>query len=349
MSRKNRPTRLGRVLNKRKRKTSESTEKQEDEQVEIPPTTRSSDEPPPKKTKWVNRQRVLVFGASGISQRDRHLMNDLKTLMPHSKKESKISRREHLMVINELCEVKNCNKAVFFEARKKLDLYLWVANVPHGPSAKFLVESVFTMGELRLTGNCLKGSRPVISFDENFDKEPHFALLKELFVQVFGVPNYHPKSQPFVDRVISFSILDNRIWYRHYQILQEDGALAEIGPRFVLNPIKIFNGSFTGATLWNNPHYITPSAYRRQMKMAAGTKYLNRQEQKIQYMARMPETSYTSLPEDEVFEGDPVAKAAEIVGVEVQPDKIPANPVSFRKKKRAGKKFHKKEKAAPSS
>lgn len=44
--------------------------------------------------------------------------------------------------------------------------------------------SVFTMGELRLTGNCLKGSRPIISFDENFEKEPHFALLKEMFVQV---------------------------------------------------------------------------------------------------------------------------------------------------------------------
>lgn len=31
------------------------------------------------------------------------------------------------------------------------------------------------------------------------------------------------------------------------------------GPRFVLNPIKIFSGSFTGATLWDNPHYITPT------------------------------------------------------------------------------------------
>lgn len=342
MSRKNRATKLGRVINKRKRKDSENEGKQDEEQEEVPPTTRSSDEPPPKKTKWINRQRILVFGATGITQRDRHLMNDLKRIMPHSKNENKISRREHLAVVNELCEVKNCNKALFFEARKKLDLYMWVANVPHGPSAKFLVESVFTMGELRLTGNCLKGSRPIISFDENFDKHPHFALLKELFTQVFGVPNHHPKSQPFVDRVISFSVLDNRIWYRHYQILQEDGALAEIGPRFVLNPIKIFSGSFTGTTLWDNPHYVTPSAYRRQMKAAAGTKYLNRQQQKIQYMARMPDTTYSTLPEDEVFEGDTLSKAAEIVGIDEPPAKIPQNPISFKKKKRAGKKSQKK-------
>lgn len=337
MSRKNRATKLGRVINKRKRSPSPIEEKNE-----VPPTTRSSDDPPPKKVKWTNRQRVLVFGASGITQRDRHLMNDLKKVMPHSKNENKISRREHLAVVNELCEVKNCNKAIFFEARKKLDLYMWISNVPHGPSAKFLVESVFTMGELRLTGNCLKGSRPVISFDENFEKNPQFALLKELFVQVFGVPNRHPKSQPFVDRVISFTILDNKIWYRHYQILQKDGALAEIGPRFVLNPIKIFGGSFTGTTLWDNPHYITPTAYRRQVKVAAGTKYLNRQQQKIDYIARMPETTYASLPADEVFEGDTFAKAAQISGVDLPvPKKVISNPVSFKKTKRGGRKHNK--------
>lgn len=34
-------------------------------------------------------------------------------------------------------------------------------------------------------------------------------------------------------------ILDGRIWFRNYQILSEDGALAEIGPRFVLNPVSL--------------------------------------------------------------------------------------------------------------
>lgn len=53
-------------------------------------------------TKWINRQRVLVFAARGTTQRDRHLMNDLKTIMPHGKAENKISRRENLAVINEV-------------------------------------------------------------------------------------------------------------------------------------------------------------------------------------------------------------------------------------------------------
>jgi ribosome biogenesis protein BRX1 len=65
-------------------------------------------------------------------------------------------------------------------------LYLWAANVEgvRGPSAKFQVENVHTMRELKLTGNCLRGSRPLLSFDRNFENEPHYAVLKELFTQV---------------------------------------------------------------------------------------------------------------------------------------------------------------------
>lgn len=96
------------------------------------------------------------------------------------------------------------------------------------------------MAELKLTGNCLRGSRPLLSFDAVFDDEPHYKLLKEVFTQIFGVAKHHPKSQPFFDHIYTFSILDNRIWFRNFQILSEDGALAEIGPRFVLNPVSNF-------------------------------------------------------------------------------------------------------------
>ena len=35
--------------------------------------------------------------------------------------------------------------------------------------------------------------------------------------------------------------------------------LLSAGPRFVLNPIKIFGGSFGGSTLWKNPDYTSPN------------------------------------------------------------------------------------------
>lgn len=38
-------------------------------------------------------------------------------------------------------------------------------------------------------------------------------------LQTFSTPRYHPKSQPFVDHVFTFTIADNRIWFRNYQVM----------------------------------------------------------------------------------------------------------------------------------
>ncbi|XP_022918223.2 ribosome biogenesis protein BRX1 homolog [Onthophagus taurus] len=266
------------------------------EEIVALPSKRSSDEPIPKKVKWINKQRVMVFASRGISFRDRHLMEDLKKLMPHHKPESKMERSKTLSVINEMCEMKNCNKAVMFEGRKKKDLYLWMSNVPSGPSVKFFVENIYTMAELKMTGNCLRGSRPLLSFDPTFEEKPHYSLLKEILSQIFSVPNHHPKSQPFFDHVYTFTILDNRIWFRNFQILSEDGALAEIGPRFVLNPVKIFSGSFGGVALWENPNYISPAKFRLQFKLSTKNRYMNRLQQKVHAEATKPKESYKFHP-----------------------------------------------------
>ncbi|XP_004549694.2 ribosome biogenesis protein BRX1 homolog [Maylandia zebra] len=239
--------------------------------------------------KWTNKERVLIFSSRGINFRTRHLMQDLRTMMPHAKADTKMDRKDKLFVINEVCEIKNCNKCLYFEAKKKQDLYMWISNSPHGPSAKFLVQNIHTLAELKLTGNCLKGSRPLLSFDPKFDKEPHYALLKELFIQTFSTPRYHPKSQPFVDHVFTFTIADNRIWFRNYQIIEEDGSLVEIGPRFVLNLMKIFQGSFGGPTLYENPDFRSPNMHRREMRLAAAAKV--REKQMVKEMQKGKKTS----------------------------------------------------------
>ena len=123
--------------------------------------------------KWTNKQRVLVIACRGLSFRDRHLMKDMMSLMPHSKTESKMRRGESLFSVNEMAEMKNCNKCLLFEGRRKRDLYMWVSDVARGPSAKFQVENIHTAAELKLTGNCLKGSRPLLSFDMSFSQIHH--------------------------------------------------------------------------------------------------------------------------------------------------------------------------------
>ena len=62
---------------------------------------------------------------------------------------------------------------------------------------------------------------------------------------------------------------------RNYQIVDksergEDITLVEIGPRMVLIPIRIFSGSLGGATLYQNPSFVSPNAQRSLMKRAKG-------------------------------------------------------------------------------
>ncbi|TKY86426.1 hypothetical protein EX895_004575 [Sporisorium graminicola] len=254
-----------------------------------------------------NKQRVLMLPSRGVTSRMRHLINDLETLMPHAKKDSKLDSKSQLHLLNELAELNNCNNALYFEARKREDLYMWASKTPNGPSAKFQVQNIHTMDELKMTGNCLKGSRPILSFDKEFDEKPHWTLIKEMFTQMFGVPKGARKSKPFVDHVISFSIVDNKVWFRNYQIVESDpGAtalskveetqegkkkaggdkdasrqpkLVEIGPRMVLSPIRVFEGSFGGATVFENPEYISPNAIRHMARKQKGNKYADRVNQ----------------------------------------------------------------------
>ena len=95
-----------------------------------------------------------------------------------------MQRKESLFSVNEVAEMKNCNKVLLFEGRRMRDLYLWAANVARGPSAKFLVENIHTMAELKMTGNCLKASRPLLSFDPQFDSEPHLQVSRRQDLQV---------------------------------------------------------------------------------------------------------------------------------------------------------------------
>lgn len=86
-----------------------------------------------------------------------------------------------------------------------------------------------------------------------------------------------------------------QIWVRNYQILEQTAATAkeaqtqrkltgqssstsliEIGPRFVLNPIRIFRGSFGGQTLYVNEQFVNPNVVRSLEKKEKGERYIKR-------------------------------------------------------------------------
>lgn len=255
------------------------------------------------RTPYRNKQRCLVLSTRGITSRYRHLMEDLRSLMPHHKKDSKLDVKDELRVVGEISEINGCNGCLFLEGRKHRDLFMWVGRTPAGPSVKFHVVNVHTMDELRLTGNCLRGSRPLLSFDAAFDAAPHWQLMKELLTQTFGTPRGHPKSQPFHDHVYSFSVCDGRIWFRHYQILDHakeakgrarmeargemPTELVEIGPRFVLNPVRAFEGAFGGRVIWSNTSFVTPNRLRHELRYDQSEKYSSRIASKRDHDDRM--------------------------------------------------------------
>jgi hypothetical protein len=166
--------------------------------------------------RYHNKQRCLTLCSRGVTARYRHLLEDLRVLMPHHKKESKLDVKNEAIgkAVTDICLLRNCNTVLFLECRKRQDAYLWMGRVGSnqpGPSVKFHVTNIHTMDELRLTGNCMKHSRPILSFDTNFQTLEHLKLLKELFIDIFGIPRGHPKSKPFVDRVMAFYYGDNRV------------------------------------------------------------------------------------------------------------------------------------------
>uniref|UniRef100_A0A6G1SDN5 Ribosome biogenesis protein BRX1 homolog n=1 Tax=Aceria tosichella TaxID=561515 RepID=A0A6G1SDN5_9ACAR len=209
------------------------------------------------------KTKCLVLCSRGVTHQDRHLMLDMRQIIPHSKKDCKFDKKDSLSALNELAGLSTCDKCLYFENRKGKILLMWASNINGGPSVKFLVKNVHTMQDIKLVGNCLRGSRPVLSFDDHFERIPHLRLIKEIFVQIFNVPYKHPKSQPFVDRVVTFSFLDGHIWFRNYQILdQKEMVLAEIGPRMALMPMLILSSSFQGEVLWANFKKFTKQSKR---------------------------------------------------------------------------------------
>ena len=176
------------------------------------------------------------------------------------------------------------------------------------------------MSELHFPGNCLKGSRPILSFGGEFEAEPHWRLIRELLSHVFAVPKISRRVKPFVDHVMGFSIADGRVWVRCYEIKEtarpKDGkgaklapgvvpeadaampdadedddvgerkgaptdvSLVEIGPRFVLTPIVVLEGSFGGPVIYENTDFVSPNRARAALRMQKAGKHAAREVRK---------------------------------------------------------------------
>lgn len=111
-----------------------------------------------------------------------------------------------------------------------------------------------------------------------------------------------------------------QIWVRNYQILEQQASnaleahkakkmsgqavstsLVEIGPRFVLNPIRIFRGSFGGQTLFQNPDFVSPNEIRAEQRRDKGQTYEDRKKSQKKRKERLEQIVVPEDPLASVF------------------------------------------------
>lgn len=122
----------------------------------------------------------------------------------------------------------------------------------------------------------------------------------------------------------------SQIWVRNYQITEqqpqnaleahlakkqlgqeEATSLVEIGPRFVLNPIRIFRGSFGGQTLFQNPDFISPNDIRAMQYKRKSNSYIQRKDAQKKRKTRKDELVLPEDPLDGVFRQFPIQRLLE--------------------------------------
>ncbi|KAL3476796.1 Brix domain-containing protein [Aspergillus californicus] len=240
-----------------------------------------------------------------------------------SKLDSKKKAAGYNLLLNSLADLHSCNVIFFLEAKKNgQDLYLWLSRPPNGPTIKFHVNNLHTMAELNtgFAGNCLKGGRGIVVFDKSFDEQgplmsqpgnEYRGLIREMLRGVFCVPQRGVKGmKPFIDRVIGIYGVDGKIWIRIYEIRESENgnkkkdaeeetskpankgndgpelSLVEIGPRFVLTPIVILEGSFGGPVIYENKEYVSPNQVRRDIRVNKAARYANRRDVQTERLSK---------------------------------------------------------------
>jgi len=127
-----------------------------------------------------------------------------------------------------------------------------------------------------------------VVFDSSFEDSnaEHKSLIREMLRGLFCVPARGVRGmKPFVDRITAVYWLDGKIWIRVYEVREAEKekkegqkektelSLIEIGPRFVLTPVLILEGSFGGAVIYKNEQYVSGNQIRSETRRKADVKF----------------------------------------------------------------------------
>lgn len=246
-----------------------------------------------------HNHKTLILGNKGLKHEHFVLVEDFLGMIPHAKKGSSLPADE-FKYLDEIATDKHCDTVAFFETRHRgeyRECYFWLSRVPEGPSFNFFVDDIKGIRQLRSLGNCMKGSRPLLFFDPQFESSEHLSLAKLLLQRFFEVPYQNKHSKPFVDRALSFFVVDGNIIIRHYQIQWTDNEnealnLVEIGPECKLVPTYVLAGAFKGSKIWKNGTFVS------RFKVAQAERIQKQKEKRrIRDQQAVREEKKQSIPE----------------------------------------------------
>ncbi|KAF9763246.1 Ribosome biogenesis protein BRX1 like protein [Nosema granulosis] len=183
---------------------------------------------------------VLILSSRGANSNTRYMIKDICKFVK-CEEEIKYDIKSDLRGLVDLMELHNTESIMYFETTKRNES-LWVSH-REGPSIKFNVFNIYTMGSLKFPVNCFKDCGHVLLFSGEFDEIEELKRVKDLFTQVFKAKDTKN------DRALCFFYLDDKIWIRNYVITEKE--LLEIGPRMVLEVDKILKGCFAGEVLYS--------------------------------------------------------------------------------------------------
>lgn len=182
---------------------------------------------------------VLILSSRGANSNTRYMIKDICKFIK-CEEEMKYDIKSDLRGLVDLMDLHTTKSIIYFETTKRNES-LWVSH-REGPSIKFNVFNIYTMGSLKFPVNCFKDCGHVLLFSSEFDEVDHLKTVKNLFTEVF-------QSNEIKERALCFFYLDDKIWIRNYVI--SDKELLEIGPRMVLEVSTILKGCFSGEVLYS--------------------------------------------------------------------------------------------------
>ncbi|KAM0672276.1 ribosome biogenesis protein BRX1 [Ordospora colligata] len=179
----------------------------------------------------------MILSTRAASAKIRYLMKDISKLVK-VEEEHKWDMGNDYHELRELARMNECDSVMFFQSTKRMD-GLWIG-ILDGTSIFFKMHNVSTVRECNFPVNVFVDCGYVLMFSKEFEEIEHLKYVKDVVEHVF-------KSNETKDKALCFFYLDGMIWVRCYKIGED---MEEIGPRVVLEVVKVFEKCFSGNFLY---------------------------------------------------------------------------------------------------